>query len=138
MLKSSVFECGELVNSDNKKNQSVAYRGLLILSSLTLVAALTLLILFSKVEAYSAFLGGMAYIIPNTYFVRYAFKFSGKDSADLALKWFYVGEALKLISTGLIIAFCLLVIKPINMFAFLGMFVVTMMLNLKFLLKNML
>lgn len=104
---------------------------------LTLITALTLLILFSKVEAYSALLGGIAYIIPNAYFARYAFKFSGKDSANLALRWFFIGEALKLILTAIIIGLCLLWVKPIHMFAFLGMFVVVMMMNLKFLVKNM-
>lgn len=126
-----------LQESVHNKNKAVAYKGLQVLLVICLIVALMLLILFSKTEAYSALLGGMAYIVPNYCFTRFAFRHSGEESAVLALRWFFIGEAIKLIATAIIIALCLMYIKPLHTFAFFAVFVLAMMINLKFLLKNM-
>lgn len=120
-----------------KNNQAVAYKGLLVLLLLTLVIALLLLFVFSKVEAYSAFLGGLSYILPNYYFARFAFRLSSDATADEALKWLMIGEVLKLVLTGVAIAMCIKFISPLHMPAFMLVFAVVMMVNLIFLHKNL-
>ncbi len=124
-------------DSTYKNNQVVAYKGLLVLLLLSLVIALILLFAFSKVEAYSAFLGGLAYILPNYYFARFAFRVSSDATADEALKWLMIGEVLKLVLTGVAIAICIKFVSPLHMPAFMAVFVLVMMINLLFLHKNL-
>ena len=127
----------ELSDSVHNQNKTVAYQGLLVLLVISLLVAMTLFFLFSKVEAYSAVLGALAYILPNYCFTRFAFRVSAGDSAELALRWFLFGEAVKLLITALVIALCLKYITPLNMLAFFAMFMLSMVINIKFLLKNM-
>jgi len=100
--------------------------GLLI----TVVLALLLLLSVDAVAAYSVVLGGLAFIIPNALFARYVFRHSAAESADLAVRWFYVGEVIKLIVTVLIFAACFNLIKPLNAIAMFATFVGIMVINL--------
>ena len=124
---------------DNTHNyKATAYRILAIEAILTAVVALLLFITVNSVVAYSAVIGGVAYIVPNIYFTKYVFRHSAAESANLAVRWFYTGEAVKLMATVLIFAAAFLLIKPLNAAALFLTYILMWALNLRgiFLLMN--
>lgn len=66
-----------------------------------------LLGLWGKNTAYSFFIGGMIYLLPNLYFVYYAFRFRGAEHAVSIARSFVWGEMgkLALSAFGFILAF---------------------------------
>ena len=81
---------------------------------LSLIIPLLFFIFASLEFAYSVILGGLAFIVPNAIFVRFSLGTSAADSSKNMLAWFYVGEAIKIVTTIVIFAVCLILIKPIN------------------------
>jgi ATP synthase protein I len=100
--------------TDISINKAAAYRLIGLQLVLTVLISSLLLVFISYAQAYSAFLGGMAYILPNAYFVRYAFMNAGREPPRLVLRQFYIGEAGKLVLTGLIFAACFLWVEPLH------------------------
>ena len=92
----------------------------------------TLLLLWSvSVEIACSFVtGGLAYIVPNAYFAKYVFRYSAADSARMAVRWFYVGEVIKIIATILIFTLGFLLIEELNVAVLLIAYVVLLILNL--------
>lgn len=64
--------------------------------SALLVGSLALTGLFSRVEGYSALLGGLAVVLPNMIFAQLAFRSGGARNARSIVNGFFVGEAIKL------------------------------------------
>ena len=94
------------------RNRSTANRRLILEASLVGRCGLLLYFSASPVFAYSVILGGLAFVIPNALFVWFSF---GKTAnSNSALTWFYVGEAIKIVTTIVIFAVSFLVIKPLN------------------------
>ena len=98
---------------DNNHNKRDAYKVLFVIAIITLAISLLLLFSVGRVAAYSAALGGLACLLPNILFTRFAFRYSAADSVSLVMRWFYIGEAIKIIVTVLIFAlsfqvFCVL------------------------------
>lgn len=118
------------VQTDLSANKSAAYKLAGIQFVITILIALLIYILFSKITAYSVLLGGLAYILPNAYFVRFAFRGSGQQSPHTILRWFYIGEAGKLVLTGVIFAICFALIKPLNVIALFLTYILMMVVNL--------
>jgi ATP synthase protein I len=79
-----------------------------------LLLALILGLVINTVAAYSAVIGGFISIGPNSYFARWAFRFSGAQAASSVARSFYIGEAGKFIFTALLFAMAFLLIEPIN------------------------
>jgi ATP synthase protein I len=75
--------------------------------------------------AYSALLGGLISIGPNSYFARQAFRFRGALAGPLVARAFYLGETGKFVLTAIAFAVVFAVVKPLNALAlwaaFLGM-----------------
>ena len=118
------------VQDSHEKNKSVAYTMLaieaIIISFLALIFALG-----ARIEiAISIVLGGMVFIIPNAYFAKNVFRHSAADSPHLAVRWFYVGEIIKLLATVLIFTFCFLFIKKLNVPILILTYAVMLILNL--------
>ena len=67
-------------------NRAVAFKLLLLETTLTAVAALVLWLGFGTNQAVSVLLGGFAYIVPNAYFAKYVFNFSAEEAPELALR----------------------------------------------------
>ena len=87
------------------------------------------LILVDIITAYSAFIGGLIAIVPNAYFARWAFRFSGAQaSADVA-RSFYRGEAGKFLLTTILFASVFALIKPLNVVVIFLIYIVMMALN---------
>ena len=96
------------------KNKSVAYKILAFEAVITGVIALLLVLSVSVASASAVLVGGLAFIIPNAYFIKYVFRYSAADSPRLALRGFYLGEAIKIIATVLIFTFGFLIIEQLN------------------------
>ncbi len=92
--------------------------------------AIVLLISIGRIAAYSAVLGGLACLLPNLLFARFAFRYSAADSVGLVMRWFYIGEAIKIIVTILIFALSLLWVKELNFAAMFITYIVALMLNI--------
>lgn len=116
--------------TENTNNKRAAYKVLSVIALITV--AISLIVMFSagQVAAYSAALGGIACLLPNLLFARFAFRHSAADSAARVMRWFYIGEAIKIIVTGLIFALALLWIKDINLAAMFITYMVTLMMNI--------
>lgn len=81
---------------------------------MTFIIVLTLLAFATVISAYSALLGGLAYVIPNAWFVKRAFNDSGQLTPQTILNRFYLGEAGKLFLTAIIFALCFLLVEPLH------------------------
>jgi len=94
-----------------------------------LVAAIFPLVLlpFGINAALSAAAGGLASLIPNLYFAYRTFKYSGARSAQLIVRSFYSGEAIKLVMTALIFALVFKYLKTLNVAALFGGFIMVQM-----------
>lgn len=97
---------------------------------MTLIIVLTLYTFTTVVSAYSALLGGLAYIIPNAWFVIRAYSNSGQMTPQTILNRFYLGEAGKLVLTVIIFALCFLMIKPLHIGALFLTYCVMLIINL--------
>ena len=110
-------------------NKSAAYKLLGMQLAITVVIAL--LLLNTGVEtARSAFLGGLTYILPNAYFVKFAFRESGQQTPGKILYWFYVGEAGKLVLAGVIFTLSFALVKSLHVFVFFAVFIGMIVVNL--------
>lgn len=115
---------------ENQKNKYAAYKVLSVIAVIVTVIALGLLLIYGRVAAYSALLGGVACLLPNLLFARFAFRYSAADSAALVMRWFYIGEAVKIIVTALVFALSLLWIEELNLAAMMLTYVIALVMNI--------
>lgn len=71
----------------------------------------------------STLVGGLIFVIPNTYFTFYAFRYTGAQWAPWILRSFYRGQAGKLILVGVGFAMAFELISPLHHIALFGTFV---------------
>ena len=116
--------------ADNTNNKLAAYKVLLVIAIITAAIAIILMLSVGHVAAYSAALGGIVCILPNLLFARFAFRYSAADSARLVMKWFYIGEAIKIIVTILIFSLSLIWLKDLNFAAMFITYIIALMLNI--------
>jgi ATP synthase protein I len=116
--------------ADNTNNKLAAYKVLLVITIITAAIAIILMLSIDRIAAYSAALGGIACILPNLLFARFAFRYSAAESAGLVMKWFYIGEAIKIIVTVLIFALSLIWLKDLNFAAMFITYIIALMLNI--------
>lgn len=94
------------------------------------MAALVMFLLIDGVASYSILLGGLISIVPNGYFAWKVFRFRGARNTPLIVKSFYAGETGKLIMTGVFFALVFAGIKPLNEFAVIVSFILTIIVGL--------
>lgn len=84
-----------------KKNQAKQNINKLLIaqSILVILIALTVLLIKGKNDSISALLGGLVAILPSLLFARKLFRHSGARAAREIVKGFYIGEALKIVSS---------------------------------------
>jgi len=111
-------------------NKSAAYQLLGIQSAIAVVSALLLLIFTDLETARSAFLGGLTYILPNAYFVIFAFREPAQQTPGKILYWFYMGEAGKLVLAGVIFALSFALVKSLHVVVFFAVFIGMIVVNL--------
>jgi len=116
--------------TDITTNKAAAYRLVWSQLVLTIVIASLLFAYIGSESAYSALLGGLAYILPNVWFVRLAFRDSGRSTPQLILSRFYLGETGKLVLTGIVFALCFLLVKPLHVGALFLTYIMMIIVNL--------
>ncbi|NKB36621.1 MAG: F0F1 ATP synthase subunit I [Gammaproteobacteria bacterium] len=114
----------------NKDNKFAAYKVLSVIAVMTAAVSIILLIMNGPIAAYSAALGGLACLLPNLLFARFAFRYSASESVGLVMRWFYIGEAVKIIVTILIFALSIIWVKELNFAAMFLTYIVALMLNI--------
>lgn len=96
-------------------NRSAAYRMLLIEAGTVLLCTL-LFFVFANLEfAYSVILGGLAFILPNAIFAWFSLRMpAAGSSGKKTLAWFFVGEAIKIVTTIVVFAAAILLVTHLN------------------------
>lgn len=116
----------DLINN----NKTAAYRFLVAEAAVTAVTALLLFLSIDVIAAYSALLGGMVFIVPNGLFTGLVFRQATAESANMILRRFFVGEAIKILATIVLFAACFILVKPMNVIALFSTFVAMMVINI--------
>ncbi|CEG62380.1 ATP synthase subunit I [Legionella micdadei] len=98
--------------------------GIQLLTSVLI--SLSLLLIFGKREAMSALLGGIVAIIPSALFARKLFYYRGARAARQIVKGFYLGEALKIVSSIILFTLIFLLVR-ITPLAFFFTYIVVLM-----------
>jgi ATP synthase protein I len=88
---------------------------MLLIEVVTVVSCALLFFVFTNLEfAYSVVLGGLAFILPNAIFAWFSLRTPTVGSTgNSTLAWFFVGEAIKIVSTIVVFAASILLIAPI-------------------------
>ena len=111
-------------------NKSAAYKLLWIQLAITVVIALLLLFFTDMERARSALLGGLTYILPHAYFVKFAFREANQQTPGKILYWFYAGETGKLVLAGVIFALSFALVKSLHVVVFFAVFIGMIVVNL--------
>ncbi|SDW79372.1 F0F1 ATP synthase subunit I [Marinobacter mobilis] len=84
----------------------------------------------SAVACYSAFLGGLVFLLPHGYFAFKAFRYSGARAAKQIMSSFYQGEAGKLILCAILFTMVFKWIQPLDVAALFLTFAIMLVTNL--------
>jgi len=87
----------------------------------TLVLAAALLI-YDYTVAYSALAGGMVATLANAWFAIKVFQVKSEETPETVLTTFYVGEIYKFVFTGAMFVIAFVLIKPLSIVAFMGLY----------------
>lgn len=112
------------------KSRTTAYRMLTIEAVTVGVCGLLFFVFFSLEFACSVFLGGLAFILPNAVFIGFSLRKSGTGSSSNTLTWFYIGEAIKIVTTIIIFAICIVLITPLSIGLMFVSYIVVLLMNL--------
>ena len=105
------------------------------------MAALTILsllwLLESRLAGYSAFIGGLIFVIPNAYFAHRAYRYQGARQMHLAVSNIFRAESIKLALTAVFFAAVFTLMEPVHVPALLFTFAVMVVLSgvLRFLIQ---
>lgn len=83
----------------------------------------------SRLAGYSAFLGGLIYVIPNAYFAHRMFRFQGARNVRLMVGDLFRAESVKLALTAVFFAAVFILIEPVHAPALLFTFAVMVVLS---------
>ena len=87
---------------------------LLVFETITVMLTGFIVFIFSSLEfTYSVILGGFAYILPNAIFAKLSLKISATNSSNILI-WFYVGEAMKIVTTIVFFMLSFLLVEMLN------------------------
>ncbi len=118
------------MKDNTEKNRSAAYKMLAVETFITVMTSVALYLVVDIETARSVAIGGLAFIVPNAYFAKYVFRHSAADSAQLAMRWFYIGEVIKVFATVLIFSMAFLWSDTLNEAALFIMYIVMLVLNI--------
>lgn len=82
-----------------------------------LLPASGLLLLMDTVLAYSVLVGGLVQVVPQAWFARQAYKYSGAQQASLVVRAMYRGETGKVVLAATLMAVLFTLHKQWNFFA---------------------
>ena len=87
-----------------------------------LLPACTVLFFLDKAVAHSVLVGGLIQIVPQAWFARQAFKFSGARQASSVVRAMYRGEMVKVLLTAALMAIVFALYKQWNYFVLFAAF----------------
>ncbi len=79
--------------------------------------------------AYSAVIGGMISVVPNAYFARQVFRYTGAAFAREVARSFYRGESGKFVTTVMLFAATFALVQPLQVFVLFLAYLIVMLLN---------
>ena len=112
------------------KDKITVFRILIVEAVIAASIALLLYLSVDVVTAYSAILGGTVFIVPNCLFAGIVFWQSSSETAKQAISQVYVGEAIKILATIILFAACFILVRPVNVLAMFGTYILMMLINL--------
>ena len=80
----------------------VAFQSLIVL-----LIALILTVVFSAKAGFSALAGGITFLLPNSFFVFMSFAHAGASKSKIIVRGIFIGEAIKLFLTVVLLVLCL-------------------------------
>jgi F0F1-type ATP synthase assembly protein I len=102
------------MGTDEIIRNRTAVNKLLVFETITVMLTGFIVFIFSSLEfTYSVILGGFAYILPNAIFAKLSLKISATNSSNILI-WFYVGEAMKIVTTIVFFALSFLLVEMLN------------------------
>ena len=113
---------------------------LFIEAVIVLLCAFLFFVFANHEYSYSVILGGIAFIFPNAIFAWFSLRTpTAGSSGNKTLAWFFVGEAIKVISTIILFAAAIILVAGINiglMFVSYGLVLLMNLAGLAFLMKK--
>ena len=95
------------------RNRAIVSK-LLVFETITVMLTGFIVFILASLEfTYSVILGGFAYILPNAIFAKLSLKISATNSSNILI-WFYVGEAMKIVTTIVFFALSFLLVEMLN------------------------
>lgn len=108
------FEVVRNMGTDEIIRNRATVSKLLVFETITVMLTGFIAFIFSSLEfTYSVILGGFAYILPNAIFAKLSLKISATNSSNILI-WFYVGEAMKIVTTIVFFALSFLLVEMLN------------------------
>jgi F0F1-type ATP synthase assembly protein I len=102
------------MGTDEIIRNRTAVNKLLVFETITVMLTGFIVFIFSSLEfTYSVILGGFAYILPNAIFAKLSLKISATNSSNILI-WFYVGEAMKIVTTIVFFVLSFLLVEMLN------------------------
>ena len=102
------------MGTDEIIRNRTAVSKLLVFETITVMLTGFIVFIFSSLEfTYSVILGGFAYILPNAIFAKLSLKISATNSSNILI-WFYVGEAMKIVTTIVFFMLSFLLVEMLN------------------------
>lgn len=99
-------------------------------SQLSILLLITLMLCAADVVIASSFFwGGLVYVVPNLYFVHYAFRYSGASLAPYIMQSFSKGESGKIALAAMGFALVFRFVKPLNSAALFAGFILMIVLQ---------
>ncbi|WP_323749970.1 ATP synthase subunit I [Marinobacter sp.] len=83
----------------------------------------------SRLAGYSAFTGGLIFVIPNAYFAHRTFRYQGARQIDVAVGNMFRAESIKLALTAIFFAAVFTLMEPVHVPALLFTFAVMVVLG---------
>ncbi len=95
------------------RNRAIVSKLLVFETIIVMLTGFIVFILASLEFTYSVILGGFAYILPNAIFAKLSLKISATNSSNILI-WFYVGEAMKIVTTIVFFMLSFLLVEMLN------------------------
>ena len=108
------FEVVRNMGADEIIRNRAIFSKLLVFETITVMLTGFIVFIFSSLEfTYSVILGGFAYVLPNAIFTKLSLKISATNSSDILI-WFYVGEAMKIVTTIVFFVLSFFLVEMLN------------------------
>jgi ATP synthase protein I len=91
---------------------------------LVLLSVSGLLLFFSEIVGYSVLIGGLIQIVPQAWFTRQAYKYTGARQVDLMVRAMYRGETGKIVLTAAMFVITFMLWKQLHFLAVFSTFIV--------------